>query len=200
KPNQVTELPVTKPWKTLKPLVVAVVSALVAIGTTVPAGSPGAPVEANVCAISVQPDNGVGQTVCGAPGPNAAPAPAPVAGASPEPGSSISNSASETLLPPEIGNSRLVTAVFRKIVMLTAGITLPGVEGAPPVQTRVISPTVSVKPSARIVGVLETLAAHDSGVPPMVCALAKPANRARTANAVMHLRESTISSFSLNFE
>jgi len=68
-------------------------------------------------------------------------------GAKPEHSSSINNNASETLPVPEtalLGNKRLVTAVFKKTVMLTVGIWLPAATLAPPVQVRVTSPVCSV--------------------------------------------------------
>src|SRR5438477_8514884 len=101
-PNHVTELPVTMPWNTLNPLAAAVVAELLATLIGAPAVIPGALAEATVCTNSVQPVNGVAHTVCGAPGPNTVPV--PVAGVRPEPGSSMSSSASESVLPPAIGS------------------------------------------------------------------------------------------------
>src|ERR1051326_592463 len=83
------------------------------------------------------PTSGVGQTDCGAAGPKPG-----TSGVRPEPGSSISNNASDVLL--LLLNSRLVTAVFRKTVMLTVGMTLPTAGATPPVQVSVMSPVCSV--------------------------------------------------------
>jgi hypothetical protein len=91
-------------------------------------------------------------------------------------------------------NSRLVTAVFKKTVMLTVGnteVAKLGVIEVPPVQLSVMSPVCSVYPSPRSVGVTDTFEPHINWPPP-VCAPANPAKRARTANARIHLRKSTI--------
>jgi hypothetical protein len=62
------------------------------------------------------------------------------------PGSSTIRIASERLF--EGLRIRLVAFVFREIVKLTCGMLTPALVGTPPVQSRIISPISSVKPSA----------------------------------------------------
>jgi len=90
--------------------------------------------------VTVQPVAGAVQTNC--------------AGFDCDPGSSISSSASE--LTDEFPIRRLVTAVFRTIVRLEAGMVCPDGVGLPPAHRITMSPTSSVKPSALTLGVTGT--------------------------------------------
>jgi hypothetical protein len=83
--------------------------------------------------------------------------------------------------------------VVRKIVKFAVGFA-PAVAGVPPVQSSTISPTSSVKPSARSVGGTAAVAVHEKGA----CALAVAANPNMMATAINteNLRKSAIS-FSL---
>src|SRR5436309_10043238 len=81
-----------------------------------------------------------------------------------DPGSSISSSASE--LTDELAIKRLVTAVFRTIVRLAAGMVCPDGVGMPPVHFSTMSPTNSVNPSALTVGVAGTLAEQAKSAAP----------------------------------
>jgi hypothetical protein len=78
----------------------------------------------------------------------------------PLPGSSTMTSASENPLE----YTRLVTAVFMKNEIWAWGTGVPKAVGMPPVQIRVMSPTSSVKPSARKVGVTATFVWHCKGL------------------------------------
>jgi hypothetical protein len=78
-------------------------------------------------------------------------------------GSSIISNASDTAV--EV-NSRLVTALVRDTVMLTAGASESGARIAPPEQVIWISPICSVMPSERSVGVLEVLTLQVNVVEP----------------------------------
>src|ERR1039458_6835288 len=118
----------------------------------------------------------------------------------PEPGSSIRSNASDVLAAVKglgftngYDKIRLVTLAPRLTVTLAVGITVPVAVGTPPVQLMTMSPTSSVRPSARNVGGTATLAWHWNEPVPAVLtatgALASPAKRASTANAVIHLRK-----------
>src|SRR5579871_2187663 len=109
------------------------------------------------------------------------------------PGSSISNNASERLLPALVDRIRLVIACGMVNVKFTVGAAvLLVVLMVPPVHVINRSLTRSVLLSARIV-VFKLLRLH---VIVAVCALASPANNASTANAITYLRNAAIS-FSL---